>query len=227
MTKAAQKFIVWDWNGTLFDDVDAMLGAFNHVFAHLGYVQVDMAGFRKHYAIPIAQMYRNHGFSNQHIAEIEANADHGFHDHYENLALQMPMRDGALDLLNDLRGKDVHSYILSNHLVEPIKAQLRRLQADHLLDEVLAYADSATQFKDMTKGERMRRYMAQHGLQGPDGIVIGDSAEETHIGRELGMATIAITGGGVSEERLRDAKPDYLIHDLHELRPILQERKFL
>jgi len=42
----------------------------------------------------------------------------------------------------------------------------------------------------------------------------------------LGMVSIALTGGVITEQRLRAAKPDHLIHSLHELKPILQERGF-
>jgi phosphoglycolate phosphatase len=38
------------------------------------------------------------------------------------------------------------------------------------------------------------------------------------------LISVAITGGIVAEQRLRDAKPDHLIHHLRELKPILQER---
>ena len=57
-------------------------------------------------------------------------------------------------------------------------------------------------------------------------MIIGDSVEEIHIAREQGLISVAITGGCVSEKRLRAEKPDYVIHALTELKPIMQERGF-
>ena len=57
-------------------------------------------------------------------------------------------------------------------------------------------------------------------------MIVGDSVEEIEIAREQGLISVAITGGCASEDRLRGEKPDYLIHSLHELKPILQERGF-
>ena len=58
-------------------------------------------------------------------------------------------------------------------------------------------------------------------------MIVGDSIEEIHIAHEQDLISVAITGGCVSEERLRAGNPDYLIHSLHELKPILQERGFV
>ncbi len=122
----------------------------------------------------------------------------------------------------------LHSYILSNHIVDPIRTQLRRLEIEHFFAEVLAYADRATQFKDMTKGERLRRYRVAQRHRGPqDTMIVGDTVEEIQIAREQGLISVAITGGCASEERLRAENPDYLIHSLHGLKPILQERGFV
>nr|WP_229191582.1 hypothetical protein [Bradyrhizobium brasilense] len=49
---------------------------------------------------------------------------------------------------------------------------------------------------------------------------------ETNIARNLGLISISITGGFVSESRSRAAKPDHVIHNYHELLPIVQAHGF-
>ena len=60
-----------------------------------------------------------------------------------------------------------------------------------------------------------------------DTMIVGDSVEEIHIARDQGLISVAITGGCVSERRLRAEDPDYVIHTLHELKPIMLERGFV
>jgi len=50
---------------------------------------------------------------------------------------------------------------------------------------------------------------------------VGDMPVETEIARNLGLINVSIVGGFVSEARLRAAGSDYIIHDHHELLPIL------
>jgi phosphoglycolate phosphatase-like HAD superfamily hydrolase len=79
----------------------------------------------------------------------------------------------------------------------------------------------------MSKGKRLSIYMSEKHIDPKHGIIVGDSIEEIEIGRAEGMVTVAITGGGAAEQRLRAEKPDYVIHSLHELKPILRERSFV
>lgn len=78
--------------------------------------------------------------------------------------------------------------------------------------------------KSTSKGERLHLYMRAYNLNPSSTFIIGDMPVETDIARELGLISVAITGGFVSETRLRAAQPDYLIEDHHKLLPILQER---
>ena len=69
------------------------------------------------------------------------------------------LREGATEILEPCAKTACQTLILSNHLVDPIRGQLQRLGIDNHFAEVLAYASRATQFRDMTKGEKLQRFM--------------------------------------------------------------------
>ena len=219
--------IVFDWNSTLLDDVQAMHECTNVLLASEGHAPIAIDHFRDHYTIPFDQFYRGMGFDDMQIEKLMSLENSAFHDHYEPLVQSAGLREGASEILNHARDAGVQSLILSNHLVDPIRTQLRRLEIDKLFTEVLAYADRTTQFRDMTKGERLRRYIAGQDMHDHDTMIVGDSVEEIHIARDQGLISVAITGGCVSERRLRAEDPDYVIHTLHELKPIMLERGFV
>jgi phosphoglycolate phosphatase-like HAD superfamily hydrolase len=85
----------------------------------------------------------------------------------------------------------------------------------------------AAQFRDLKKSDRLRLYMKNNGLNPAHTFVVGDTVEEIEIAREFGMGSAAITGGLASEEMLRASNPDYIIHSLDELAPILRQRRFV
>jgi len=225
---ASAKYIVWDWNGTLLDDTDAVVSAYNFILASVGHGPITVASYQDWHEMPFENILRRAGLSESELEKvIAAEWNHMFHDHYEPLADHTPMRDGALEILGSAHAHNVHSYILSNHLETPIRRQLDRLNLEHFFKEVLAYANRETQFKHMTKGERLKRYVAENSLGGGNSVIVGDTIEEIEIARDQALLSVAITGGCVSESRLRAAKPDHLIHSLHELKPILQEGGFV
>lgn len=215
MIMATPKTIVFDWNGTLFDDAEAAHEATNAVLAHFGLAASSFAQFQEHFHIPLSRMYERFGLEPEAMKRHEAAVGTVFHDYYENLAVTLPLRAGAEALLALLRAEGATTVILSNHLESPIRAQLARLGIAEAIDHVMAFADRATQFAE-PKGARLGRFMAQHGLDAGDVAIIGNSPEEIAIAREFGLTGVAITGGFVSAPRLQAAAPDILVSSLTE-----------
>ncbi|XIA67575.1 HAD family hydrolase [Bradyrhizobium sp. TZ2] len=218
--------LVFDWNGTLLDDADAVLQTMNAILRQFGRAAIDMQTFRDQCELPLSVLYRNVGMSEREVETVDSNSGAIFHDIYEALASKADLREGARRILETARQQAVSTIVVSNHIVEPVRTQLRRLGIDDYVTEVLAFESRATQFKSMSKGERLRRYMQTHNLNPSSTFIIGDMPVETDIARNLGLISISITGGFVSESRLQAAKPDYLIDDHHKLLPILQNHGF-
>jgi FMN phosphatase YigB (HAD superfamily) len=73
------------------------------------------------------------------------------------------------------------------------------------------------------KQKRLHEYLARSHVTPNQSVIIGDTVEEVHIGRSLGMHTVCITGGAMSTRRLTDAKPDAIIHKLQDLYALLKK----
>ncbi|MCP3392129.1 HAD hydrolase-like protein [Bradyrhizobium sp. CCGB12] len=216
--------LVFDWNGTLLDDSDALLQTANIILGRLGRAAIDVKTFRDSFDVPLSAFFRNLGMSDRDIETVDRDDCAMFHDTYEPLADKAVMRGGARCILETAREQGVSSIIVSNHILDPLRNQLRRHGIDDCITEVLAFESRATQFKSMSKGERLRRYMQAYNLNPSSTVIVGDMPVETDIARDLGLISIAITGGCVSASRLQAAQPDYLIEDHHTLMTILQDR---
>jgi len=223
----ALRAIVFDWNCTLLDDFHAMLACMNIVMAEAGRPPVTEDFFRTHYDVPFERLYRNLGLKDDEIKRFMELDRNIFHHHYEPMADIAALRDGAREVLENAAKHGVETMILSNHIEEPIRVQLRRLGVHDHFTGVLAYADRSVQFVEMTKGEKLRRYRTARQVPSERTMIVGDSVEEIEIAKDQNLISVAITGGCVSERRLKAAGPDHLIHSLHELTPIMQERGLL
>lgn len=218
--------LVFDWNGTLLDDAYALLQTTNAILDRFGHAMIDIETFRKHCDVPLSILYRSLGMSQDEVATVDRDGGALFHDIYEPLADKADLREGARRVLELARQEAASSIIVSNHIVDPLRSQLRRLGVDGYIDDVLAFESRTTQYQSMSKRERLRLYMQNNDLKPASTFIIGDMPIETNIARDLGLISISITGGFVSESRLRAAHPDYTINNHHELLPILQRHGF-
>jgi phosphoglycolate phosphatase-like HAD superfamily hydrolase len=51
------RHVVWDWNGTLYDDLHIVVGAVNASLAELGERPIDDEAYRDHYTRPVRRFY--------------------------------------------------------------------------------------------------------------------------------------------------------------------------
>src|SRR6266516_840195 len=90
--------IVWDWNGTLFDDIHAVVEATNEIFVPYGLGSIDVDGFRTTYTRPIWVMYER--LLGRDLAEGEwERLDHAFHESYHRIMDRCGLAADALDTL--------------------------------------------------------------------------------------------------------------------------------
>src|SRR5262245_59032887 len=75
------RHVVWDWNGTLFDDHIAVVAAVNDALALLGLRPIDSHTYRSHYTRPVQRFYEQ--MAGRPIEPGEwRTLDNAFHDSY-------------------------------------------------------------------------------------------------------------------------------------------------
>ena len=211
----------------MLDDAEIIRQTVNSIIAKFNKVPLDMAEFQELCEFPFSVLYKNLGLT---IDEIEFAQEQGnafFHDFYEPRASASSLRNGLDQILTLAKQHSVRALILSNHLQEPIQFTLKRFGIENYIFDVLAYSSRTTQYKHVTKGEKLGRYMKSNGIRPDSVIIVGDTPEECHISQHLRLTSVAITGGVVSESRLRHAKPDYVIHSHFELADIMSRHRML
>lgn len=217
------KLIALDWNGTLLSDTAACVEADNVLLKSLGGRPVGINLHRDTIVIPANDFYAMHGIPRD---VLEKNVDvisRTFHEHYERRAARCRTRAGVRELLAWLKCRGIASVIISNHTVAGIESQLERLKIKEYFAAVLANEHLTTSMMERNKLMKLQRYLQEKGCNADEAIIVGDSPEEVEIGKALRIATVAITGGSYSTQRLRKAGPDYLISKLGQLRKIVDD----
>ena len=216
------KLAVFDWNGTILADSRPSWAAGNECLEWLGYDSISYQDYLDKFTFPVIHFYKKVGCSVDHILKHKEGSNRVFQDAYDRLARGARTRRGARTLLEQLNEAGVSCIILSNYLTPKIEEHLARLKMRHLFHAISAHeCDGTTILESTSKTERLSAFMAKRSFRPQDTVIIGDTMEEPEIARHLGLTSIGITDGYISEARLRAARPDYVVSSLSQVKNVI------
>jgi phosphoglycolate phosphatase-like HAD superfamily hydrolase len=184
------KHIVWDWNGTLFHDLDAVVGATNEVFQPYEIGPFDPDGFREIYTRPIWVLYER--MLGRPLKEGEwEHLDHGFHEHYHRLMLTCQLAEGALSSLRAWEQTGRTQSLLSMWGHDRLVPKVGEFGiAGHF-----ARVDGLRTASGGPKAEHMVAHLKALHLDPENVVVIGDSVDDAHAAQHVGARAILYSGG--------------------------------
>ncbi len=220
----AIKLVAFDWNGTLFADTQTIVNADNIILKKLRVKPINVKIFRRCFHVPIIQYWKNIGLSDAFLEKNLLIMQNYFSVFYEPLADKTRSRAGAKEILKFLRQNKIGSIIYSNHTTADIDRQLRRLRIEQYIAKVIARdMGDHSLMHSRGKQQKLEDYIRKHKFKPHEVISVGDTEEEVEIGKHLGYHTVAITGGYNTTARLKKHHPDFLIHNMLELKKIIKK----
>ncbi|WP_405992924.1 HAD family hydrolase [Streptomyces sp. NBC_00986] len=190
--------IVWDWNGTLFHDNDAIIGATNAAFAELGLTPITMEEYRALYCVPVPKFYERLLGRLPTDAEWEV-MDVTFHRYYTEHRVVCGLTEGAADLLAGWRTAGRSQSILSMYGHDELVPLVREFGIEPHFIRV----DGRTGPSGGSKAEHMVRHLgALTGVDPARTVVIGDAADDAVAALHVGARAVLYTGGSHSRTSL-------------------------
>jgi phosphoglycolate phosphatase-like HAD superfamily hydrolase len=203
MGKYTDAHIVWDWNGTLFHDNDAIIGATNAAFAELGLEPITLERYRALYCVPVPKFYERLMGRLPTEAEWEV-MDETFHRYYTQHRVGCGLTVGVTELLAGWRSAGRSQSILSMYGHEELVPLVRGFGIEAHFIRV----DGRTGPSGGSKAEHMARHLAAlTGAARVDPartVVIGDAADDAVAARYVGARAVLYTGGSHSRASLED-----------------------
>ncbi|MGX1131075.1 phosphoglycolate phosphatase-like HAD superfamily hydrolase [Streptomyces glaucescens] len=201
MGKLEAAHIVWDWNGTLFHDNDAIIGATNAAFAELGLKPITLEQYRALYCVPVPKFYERLMGRLPTDAEWEV-MDGTFHRYYAEHRVRCGLTEGAVELLAGWRSAGRSQSILSMYGHDDLVPLVRGFGIESHFIRV----DGRTGPSGGSKAEHMVRHLAALAGVNPERtVVIGDAADDAVAALHVGARAVLYTGGSHSRGSLESA----------------------
>lgn len=193
--------IVWDWNGTLLHDTDAVIDATNASFAEIGLEPITLETYRDLYCVPIPRFYERLMGRLPTEAEWQI-MDATFHRHYWALAASARLAEGARELL---AGRQVVGDTQSLCSLAPHE-ELIPVVRTHGIERHFTRMDGRIGGSHTGKAEHMVRHLAAlKGIARDRIVVIGDAADDAVAAEHVGAGAVLYTGGSHSRASLERA----------------------
>ncbi len=186
--------VVWDFNGTLLDDLGIGIRAVNALLRRRG--MRTLASPEEYHAVfcfPIEEYYRRLGFDfSREPYEVLAAE---WVREYRAIERTAPLRSGAERLLSRLGASGVRQTVLSATEETMLREQLSALGILHFFDAVLGRRDIYAESK-LALAESLRGNLAGRAL------FIGDTEHDLEAARILGADAVLLRGGHTSDGAL-------------------------
>ena len=131
--------IVWDWNGTLLDDVELCMTSINRLLQEHHLPQLDHEHYQRVFQFPIIEYYRKAGFDFEQ--ESFESLAHRYMRYYQPRSLNCSLYAHAQDVLRSFQEKGKRQVLLSASRLDYLHDQLSRYPIAPFFEEVLGIHD--------------------------------------------------------------------------------------
>ncbi|MFI7021415.1 HAD family hydrolase [Micromonospora sp. NPDC049900] len=191
----ARTHLVWDWNGTLLNDLDLVVACTNAAFSSAGGPSVTVAEHRVRFRRPIADYYAD-VLGRAVDAQDFGRLDKIFHDAYRLGLTGCELAHDAVDAMAAWPGSQS---LLSMWFHDELVPAVRTYGLTGRFVRVDGWRDRVGGDR---KAESLARHLAEIGVDGRSVVVIGDSIDDADAAYAVGGRAVLYSGGFTDRARL-------------------------
>ena len=180
--------VVWDWNGTLLDDLDIVVRSVNASLASMGASPIDADSYRDHYTRPVHLFYERLLGRDLRPAEW-SHIDDVFHRAYRDSVAEAALTFDTRQALEKVAAAGGTQSLLSMWWHAELRAATKRLDVERFMVRVDGNRGEA--------GETKLRHLASHlaAMGRVRAVAVGDSLDDGWAARQVGIPCVLYDGG--------------------------------
>lgn len=204
--------IIFDWSGTLVDDLPAVWRATNYVLSQAECAEMSLEEFRAEFCLPFTAFYDRH---TPHIPL--PRLENWFHSRFREVQDSVSELPHAREFLEFCRARKLRTFLLST------------IHRDHFAVQSAITGFSAYLEKPYVnvwdKREKIHEILTENQLLPDETLFIGDMQHDIETAKHGHIHSCAVLTGYNTLEQLRAAVPDLIVEHLRELRELLEENQ--
>jgi len=201
--------IIFDWSGTLVDDLPAVWNATNYVLAQAERAEMTLEQFRAEFCLPFTIFYDRHT-PHVPLAQLES----WFHSRFRQVQDSVRELPHARQFLQFCRDRNLRTFLLSTVHRDHFAVQLALTGFQPYLDKPYVNV--------WDKRKKIHEILTENHLELTETLFVGDMQHDIETAKHGGIHSCAVLTGYNTLAQLRAADPDLIVEHLGELRELLE-----
>ena len=189
--KSKYKFIIWDWNGTIYDDTEFCVTIMNKLLSKRNLATITVFDF------PVKDYYQKLGFDFNKEPFEKVGTE--FIKEYNNNHFICKLHRGIESLIIKLNKKAYKQFVLSAREETKLIEDLKHYSIDTYFKEISGLNNHYANGK-ITIGKSL---MERNGIIPKNCLLIGDTLHDAEVAAELKVDCILIANGHHSYNKLK------------------------
>jgi len=191
------KYIIWDWNGTLLNDVDYCVGCMNQLLEERHMPLLTKEKYQDVFTFPVQDYYQKLGFDFQ--KESFSIVGHAFMDLYFKNLHTCQLHTNAIGILTFFQEKGLQQFILSAMEHISLVELLNEMKIAHYFNGVYGIDNHLA----AGKSDRAKTMISEYDIDVNKALLLGDTLHDYEVAQELGCNALLIANGHQNEGRLQ------------------------
>lgn len=188
--------IIWDWNGTLLDDIDLCIATINKMLVKRNLQALSKETYRDIFTFPVKSYYEVAGFDFE--KEDWNTVAHEFIYAYLSKVKDCTLTPSAKEILSHFKNSGYRQIIISAMEHEELTKSVEHLQIAPYFDYIGGINDHLAG----GKAENALNYFRENSISPQQTLWIGDTLHDAEIAAEVGCKCILVSTGHQSTNRL-------------------------
>jgi len=189
------KHIVWDWNGTLLDDMWLSVDAINYVLKSRGMPLVSNKDYRKVFCFPVIEYYKKLGFD----FTKEQFPIPGFLEYYKKRFEDCHLHKNADIVIKKINQLGLTQSILSAGKQNKLITWVKYHNIDHFFSQLIGIDNDRADGKT----ESGINWLNNSSHKPENILLVGDTIHDSEVAKAMGVKCVLIDIGHVSSDRLK------------------------
>lgn len=201
--------IIWDWNGTLADDVGVALQSVNDILARRGRAPITLSDYYSYIDTPIRKFYE-HLFApldDALFGQILVEFNEGYRLHMDETGLMA----GGREMLERFQKAGLRQMIVSSSHLGELMHFCRLFGVENYFTWILGAED----FQASGKVEMACRFLKEHNIPSSECAVIGDTLHDRDMAKAIGCPVCLLDRGHQGFRELK-ASGEPVFHELEQ-----------
>ena len=191
------KYIIWDWNGTILDDLQLNFQVENTLLSRRGRKLIkDIDEYHEKFQFPIIKFYEELDFDleNERFEDIAKEYVAEFDERF----YELEVFNDAKDTIREFGSNGIKQIILSQTQQQWLEKQVEHHNMTELFTELLGARDIYVK----GKVAMALLWIEENGIEAKDVLMVGDTVHDFEVAESIGCDCVLIARGHHSKETL-------------------------